>query len=166
MKEINVKDLQYNPFALFDDKWALVTAGNEEKCNTMTVSWGGVGILWGKTVATIYIRPQRYTKEFVDREDYFTISVLPEDYRKALAFCGSKSGRDMDDKFAAAGLSKGFTDGVPYVEEAELVLVCKKLYQDDIKESGFYDKALSDANYPARDFHQMYIAEIVNAYVR
>lgn len=166
MKEINVKELQENPFVLFADKWALVTAGNEEKCNTMTVSWGGVGILWGKCVATIYIRPQRYTKEFVDREEYFTVSVLPEEYRKALSFCGSKSGRDMEDKFAAAGITKDFIDNTPYVKEANLVLVCKKLYEDNIKADGFYDKALPELNYAAGDFHQMYIAEIVKAYIK
>lgn len=166
MKEISIKELQENPFVMFNDKWALVTAGNEEKCNTMTVSWGGMGIMWGKPVATIYIRPQRYTKEFVDREECFTISILPEEYRKALTFCGTKSGRDMEDKFAEAGISRAFLDSVPYAAEAELVLVCRKLYHDDIKESGFCDKALSDANYAAGDFHEMYIAEIIGAYVK
>ena len=106
----------------------LITAGNEEKCNTMTASWGGVGIMWGKNAVTTYIRPQRYTKEFVDANDTFTISFFDESYRKALNICGSVSGRDKD-KIKEAGLTPYFVDGTAAFEEANLILVCKKMYQ-------------------------------------
>ena len=93
---IDPKELDQNVFSMIGEQWMLVTAGTAERCNTMTASWGGLGVLWGKPVATVYIRPQRYTLEFVEREDCFTLSFFGEEYRKALALCGSKSGRDVD----------------------------------------------------------------------
>lgn len=93
---IDPKELDQNVFSMIGEQWMLVTAGTVERCNTMTASWGGLGVLWGKPVATVYIRPQRYTLEFVEREDCFTLSFFGEEYRKALALCGSKSGRDVD----------------------------------------------------------------------
>ena len=91
-KEVKAEELTMNPFTKIGKEWLLITAGNEEKCNTMTASWGAMGVMWGKNAVTVYIRPQRYTKEFVDREDTFTISVLGEEYRKALNYCGRVSG--------------------------------------------------------------------------
>lgn len=96
MKKIDVKSLQDNVFSLIGDRWMLITAGTAERCNTMTASWGGLGVLWGAPAATIYLRPQRYTKEFVDREEYFTLAFFGEEQRKALTLCGSKSGREVD----------------------------------------------------------------------
>ena len=93
-KEVSIDSLQFNPFTKISKEWMLVTAGDEEKSNTMTASWGGVGIMWGKNVVTAYIRPQRYTKEFMDENELFTISFLPEEYRKALNVCGSVSGKN------------------------------------------------------------------------
>ena len=89
MKKIDPKDVSQNVFSLIGDQWMLITAGTAEKCNTMTASWGGLGVLWGGPAATCYIRPQRYTKEFVDREEYFTLSFFDESYRPQLALCGS-----------------------------------------------------------------------------
>lgn len=164
IQKIDPKDITRNPFAMIADDWMLITAGNQEKCNTMTASWGGVGILWGKPVATCYIRPQQYTKEFVDREGYFTLSVLPKEYRKALAFCGSKSGRDYD-KFAETGLTPAYADcGAPYIAQAELVLVCKKLYAQELGPEHLTDPAIDAQHYPDHDWHTMYIGEIVEAY--
>ena len=99
-REIAPQELQDNPFTLIGKDWLLITAGNREKCNTMTASWGGVGVLWNQDVCTIYIRPQRYTKEFVDGEKEFSLCVMDSSYREALNLCGTKSGRDMD-KIAA-----------------------------------------------------------------
>ena len=96
LKEVKIEDLTFNPFTKIGKEWMLITAGNEEKHNTMTASWGGVGIMWGMNVATAYIRPQRYTKGFVDAEDMYTLSFFQEEYRKALNLCGTKSGRDCD----------------------------------------------------------------------
>ena len=95
-KSIDPKQLNENVFSLIGDKWMLITAGTKENCNTMTASWGGLGVFWGAPTATCYIRPQRYTKEFVDREEYFTLAFFGEEYRKALALCGAKSGREVD----------------------------------------------------------------------
>ena len=94
-KEIPVSEMEFNPFDKISKQWMLVTAGDTESSNTMTASWGGVGIMWGKPVATVYIRPQRYTKKFIDKNEYFTLSFLPEEYRKALNVCGSVSGRNV-----------------------------------------------------------------------
>ena len=93
-QEVKIEDLSFNPFTKIGKEWLLITAGNEESYNTMTASWGGVGVMWGKNVVSVYIRPQRYTKEFVDHNDLFTIAFFGENYRPALAYCGKISGRD------------------------------------------------------------------------
>lgn len=127
MKEIKPEELQKNPFQMIGKEWLLVTAEKEGKANTMTASWGGVGIMWGKPVAYVFIRPQRYTKEFIDAGDHFSLSVLGEDYRKTLNYFGTVSGRD-EDKIAKSGLHVAHENGTPYFEEANTVLVCRKLY--------------------------------------
>ena len=127
MKEIKPEELQKNPFQMIGKEWLLVTAEKEGKTNTMTASWGGVGIMWGKPVAYVFIRPQRYTKEFIDAGDHFSLSVLGEDYRKTLNYFGTVSGRD-EDKIAKSGLHVAHENGTPYFEEANTVLVCRKLY--------------------------------------
>lgn len=150
-----------NFFAAIGKQWMLVTAGDRKKMNTMTASWGGVGVMWGRNVAVTVIRPQRYTLEFVEQNDLFTLSFLPEQYRPALNLCGSKSGRDLD-KIAAAGLTPAFEQDAPYFEEASLVLVCRKLYVSDIKQEHFLDTGIIDRWYPNRDFHRMFVSEIVS----
>ena len=163
LKEFDVKALCFNPFERIGRDWCLITAGREGSFNTMTASWGGVGILWNKEVATCYIRPQRYTKEFVDREELFTLSFFPDGYRKALNLCGTVSGRDHD-KPAEAGLTPLFTDGAVSFKEADLVLVCRKLYAQPMTEQSFTDKSVLERNYPTRDLHTIYIGEIIKAY--
>ena len=163
LKEFDVKTLCFNPFKRIGSDWCLITAGREGSFNTMTASWGGVGILWNKEVATCYIRPQRYTKEFVDREELFTLSFFPDGYRKALNLCGTVSGRDHD-KPAEAGLTPLFTDGAVSFKEADLVLVCRKLYAQPMTEQSFTDKSVLERNYPTRDLHTIYIGEIIKAY--
>ena len=165
-REVKAEELTMNPFTKIGKEWLLITAGNEEKHNTMTASWGGVGIMWGMNVATAYIRPQRYTKEFVDREDTFTISVLGEKYRKALNYCGKVSGKNADNKIKEAGLTPYFTDGTAGIEEADMIMVCKKMYHDEIKPECF-DAGENDGKwYPQKDYHTMYIAEILKVLVR
>ncbi|MEG0824690.1 MAG: flavin reductase family protein [Oscillospiraceae bacterium] len=162
LKPIDPKKLNANVFSMLDDSWALITAGNRENCNTMTASWGGLGILWNKPVATIYLRPQRYTKTFVDREDYFTVAFFGADYHGALELCGAKSGREVD-KVNKCGFSIAYGEGdAPYFQEAELVFICKKLYRDSIKPQCFLDSAPEDC-YPKKDYHDLYIGEIVAA---
>ena len=141
----------------------LITAGTPERCNTMTASWGGLGVLWGKQTATCYIRPQRYTYEFMEAGEAFTLSFFGEEYRKALAFCGAKSGRDVD-KIRECGFTVAAGAGdAPYFEEADLVLVCKKAYWQDLDPSHFLDPEI-EKHYPQKDYHRMYIGEIVEAY--
>lgn len=158
---IDVKTLEGNPFAMIDDQWMLVTAGTKEHCNTMTASWGGLGITWNKNTVTCYLRPQRYTREFIDREEFFTLTFFGEEHRKALSLCGTKSGRELD-KIKECGFTVLTAEsGAPYFEEAELVLVCKKLYTGRIEPDGFHDEALREKNYPNKDYHHYYIGEIV-----
>ncbi|MBM6870988.1 flavin reductase family protein [Pseudoflavonifractor phocaeensis] len=159
---VDPKSLTENVFSLIGDQWMLITAGNQEKCNTMTASWGGLGVLWGKNVAMCVIRPQRYTFPFVEEQDTFTLSFFDEDRRKDLAFCGAKSGRDVD-KIKECGFTVvASEEGTPYFEEARLVLVCRKLYWQDLDPSHFLDGGEIDAkHYPGKDYHRMFIGEIV-----
>lgn len=158
-QEIKAAELQKNPFTMIGEEWLLITAEKEGKVNTMTASWGGVGILWGKEVATIYIRPQRYTKEFVDAADHFSLSVLNKDKKKILAYLGTVSGRD-EDKISKSELHVAHDGTVPYFEEANTVLICRKLYAQDLKSECFLDKDCDTSCYPEKDYHTMYIAEI------
>ena len=164
MKEISVSELNMNPMTMIAKEWMLVTAGNQERgYNTMTASWGHLGSLWGHggglPTAVVYLRPQRYTKEFVDREELFTITVFPEEYKKALGYLGSHSGRDGD-KVAAAGLTPVFEGDYTYFAEAKLTLVCRKLYRGTIQPEGFMDQSFVEEYYPNRDFHDLYVGRI------
>ena len=158
-REISVEQLKDNPFTLINKDWMLITAGDAEKHNTMTASWGGVGELWGKYVSTIYIRPQRYTLEFVEWEEYYSLCFFGPEYRQALSLCGSKSGRDVD-KDAVTGLTPCFDQAAPYYEQARLVFLCRKLYRQDMEKSAFLDKGLLEKWYD-NDLHRMFIGEIV-----
>ncbi|MBP1737478.1 MAG: hypothetical protein H6Q60_1359 [Oscillospiraceae bacterium] len=159
---IDVKTIEPNVFSQIGDQWMLITAGTHEKCNTMTASWGGLGVLWAKNVATLYIRPQRYTYEFLEANGTFTLSFFGEDYRKELALCGSRSGRELD-KIGQCGFTVEISDdGAPYFAEAKLVLVCKKLYYQDINPANFCDPSLVE-HYSNNDYHRMYIGEIIQA---
>lgn len=157
-KEINPNQITNNPFDLIGKDWALVTAGSKEKFNTMTVSWGGVGIMWNKPVAFTFIRPQRYTYEFLENGEYFTMSFFDDSYRDVLSFCGSKSGRDYD-KPKETGITAVFDDKAPYFSQAKLVLVCKKLYGQFLNEESAVDKSIL-SSYKNGDYHKMYISEI------
>lgn len=156
-----LSELNENVFELIGKKWMLITAAKEGKSNTMTASWGGLGVMWGKKVAYVVIRPQRYTKEFIDVAESFSLSFLPEKFRKELSYLGSVSGRD-EDKIAKAGLSLTYQEEVPYFDESELVLICKKLFVQEFKDESFLDKSILDTWYKAGDNHYLYIAEIID----
>ena len=162
-KEISPYNLTENPFVLMDKEWALILAGTAENNNAMTASWGQLGIMWGKPVANIYIRPQRYTREFVEENERFSLNFFEgEAYRPALELLGTKSGRDTS-KMADCGLHVSLPDGTPLFEEAKLVLVCRKLYCQRMDAPFFLD-AREDARwYPEKDYHYMYVAEIEKA---
>ncbi|MGN1235396.1 MAG: flavin reductase family protein, partial [Christensenellaceae bacterium] len=112
-----------------------------------------------------YVRPQRYTKEFMDREELFTLSAFDPSYKKALGYLGSHSGRDGD-KIQEAGLTPLFIDGTTAFEEAKLVFVCKKLYHARLQEQGFTDPAIVKESYADKAFHEAYYGEIVDVFVR
>ena len=169
-KEIPVSQLQINPMTLIANDWMLVTAGDASHgYNTMTASWGHLGSIWGhsggRPTSVIFVRPQRYTKEFVDREPLYTLCFFPESYKKALGYLGTHSGRDGD-KVSEAGLTPCFGEGYTYFAEANLVLVCRKLYRAPVLEEGFLDKEVMEEYYPHRDFHDLYVGEILQVLVK
>lgn len=162
---IKPEDLSDNVFKLIGGDWMLITAGNKEKFNTMTASWGGLGVLWNKKVCFCFIRPNRYTYEFMENEKSFTLAFLQEKYREVLRFCGSNSGRDVD-KIAATGITPvESSNGSVYFEEAKLVLECQKIYAQDLTPECFEDPEL-DKNYNGEDYHKLYIGEITACYTK
>lgn len=149
-----------NPFDKFNKEWALVTAGNKDKFNSMTISWGSMGTLWFKNVVTIYIRPDRYTFEFLNSSDYFTLSFFDEKYRDKLTMFGRKSGRDID-KVKESGFSPLFLDnGITYKEALETI-VLKKIYVQQLDKSKFSSDILNCYNDDA-PAHYMIIGEVVS----
>ena len=152
-----------NPFEQIGKQWMLITAGDAAQANTMTASWGGLGILWNKPVSFACVRPTRYTYEFMEREDYYSLSFYDEAYRPALQLCGRVSGRDTD-KIAEAGLTVRTDEAAPYFDEAQLVLICRKLHIQDIDPAGFIDPAI--AEHYDNDYHRMYVGEIVRVLTR
>lgn len=159
MNEVTFEKFNENPFKMIGEDWLLFTAKKDDKVNTMTASWGGLGILWGKKVAYIFVRPQRYTKEFIDNAERLTISVLPNSFRKELSYLGTVSGKD-EDKISKANLTVKEYENTPYFDEARLVLVCKKLYMQKLEEECFIENGLADKWYPNKDYHFMYVVEI------
>ena len=161
-----IDKINMNPFTKIGKEWALISAGDKNKCNTMTVSWGGVGVLWGKNVVYIFIRDSRYTKEFIDNGEFFSMSFFNEKYRDALSYCGKESGRNVDDKFKGAGLTPAFRHNIPYPDEANLVLLCRKMAAVPITEDTFVDPQIMPKWYSDNDMHVMYVGEIIEAVAR
>lgn len=165
MKRIEPDQIKDNFIEIIGKEWMLVSAGDKEKFNMMTASWGGVGFLWNKPVVFVFVRPERYTCEFIDEKGCFTLSFLGEEHKEAHKVCGSKSGRDID-KVAATGLTPCFTEqGNPYFEESRLTLECKTLYVTKMDKDSFIDPALFEKWYSALagNPHKVYVAEILNA---
>ena len=162
-KAIAPEELE-NVFRLIGKDWALITAKGEGTTNAMTASWGGMGVLWNKPVAFCFIRPQRFTYSLTQQSDRFSLSFFTEEHRAALRLCGTVCGKDTD-KITQAGLHTGTVNGVPYIKEARLVLVCRKLYTDMLREECFIDPTLL-SNYKDSDFHRVYAVEIEQAYLK
>ena len=173
-KTIQPEALTSNTFKTIGKDWLLVTACTKEelptgeiltgRVNTMTASWGGFGIMWNKPVATIHLRPSRYTKEIIDSTDTFSLSVLGEKYKNALNYCGKHSGRDGD-KLAPCKLSVSYMNNTPWIEQANTVLICRKLYAQELDPNCFTDELICKQNYKNNDYHTMYIAEILKVMV-
>ena len=163
-EKIDICDVNDSFVHLIRDDWALLTAGEKGNYNTMTVSWGMLGELWGKDVVTVFVRPQRYTYEFMEKYDNFTLSFFGSEYRRVLSFCGSKSGRDLD-KAKETGLTPVETDnGSIAFEQSRLTLECRKLYKDNMTAEKFLDKDLLQWYGAKGGFHDVYVVEITNAY--
>lgn len=163
-REIDAKSVKENFIKLIADDWALVTAGDEAAHNTMTVSWGGVGELWRKDVTFIFIRPQRHTLQFVENNEYYSVCFFDDEYKDALRFCGTKSGRDYD-KDKETGLTAVFDEKAPYYQQAKLVLICRKMAAQDIDPKGFIDETIDD-NYAQKDYHKMFVGAIEKVLVK
>ncbi len=164
-KEIQPQEFVYSPFKLIGEEWMLITAEKDGKANTMTASWGGLGVMWGKNVAYIAIRPQRYTKEFIDNSDTFSLTFFDDSFKKALGYLGATSGRD-EDKIAKSNLTVRHTDGVPYFAEAKIAILCNKLYAQEYKPELFVAQEINEKCYPDADHHTLYIAEITKILVK
>jgi len=165
VKEIDIQSIKMNPFTLIGEQWMLISAKKDDVCNTMTASWGGLGVLWSKNVVSVYIRPQRYTNEFVDGSHHFTLSFFDESYKKTLAYLGRVSGRD-EDKIAKSELTLINDENMVAFEEAELIIVCKKIYKQQLMKDCFIDDSISSSVYPDDDFHYLYVGEIEKIYVK
>lgn len=163
--EIKPDEFDHSPFKLIGKDWMLITAEKEGKLNTMTASWGGFGVMWAKNVAYIVIRPQRYTKEFIDISDTFSLTFFDESFRKTLSYLGTKSGRD-EDKIEKSNLTVLHTDTIPYFEEANIAILCKKLYAQEYKPECFVAQELNEQWYPDVDHHTLYIAEVTKILVK
>ena len=148
---------------LIGSDWTLITAGTPDNYNMMTASWGGLGVLWNKPVAAIFIRPHRHTFGFVERSDFFTLTFFGPEHRNLLDLCGSESGRDIN-KMAIPGLTALTTpNGSVCFAEARLVMECRKLYWQDLQPEHFLAPDIAD-NYPQRDYHRMYVGQIAGCY--
>ena len=165
-KDVKPEELALNPFQAVGRDWLLVGAGDEALNNAMTASWGGMGVLWGKPAVTVYLRPQRYTRKLLEANDLFTVSILPEAYRAQLMYCGRVTGYDVPNKIVEAGLTPLFVDGTTAIEEAHTVLVCRKMYADDMPPENFIDGSADARWYPDHDYHRMYIGEVLRALVK
>ncbi len=166
-KEILPEALDRNLFELIGKSWMLITLpdkNSQSGANAMTASWGCAGILWGKPVCTVFIRPQRYTFGLIEENDRYSLCFPGEKYRSALNYCGSHSGKN-EDKLKNAGLTVFQYDNVPCIEQSEIVIVCKKLYADDLKKDAFTDiSPLS--NYANNDFHRFYVSQIEKVLIK
>lgn len=166
-KFIEIKPEKFNesPFRLIGKDLMLITAEKDGKVNTMTAAWGGFGVMWGQNVAYVVIRPQRYTKEFVDSSDTFSLTFFGNNSKKMFNYLGTTSGRD-EDKIKKSNLTVIHDNGTPYFKEATNVILCKKLFAQDYKPESFIEQGIIDKWYPTSDYHTLYIAEITKILVK
>ncbi len=160
-REISPDTFDYSPFRLIGKDWLLITAPDATKesgANAMTASWGGVGVLWNKNAATIYVRPQRHTYSLLENADRISLCILPEELRDTHKILGRASGREMD-KLKECSLDCSDIDGVKVINQSNVIMICRKMYADDLKKDKFIDKE-QYKHYPSDDFHRFYILEI------
>lgn len=157
---MNLESFNFKPFYTLDKEWALLSVGNKEKFNMMTVSWGGFGTIWGKPVVSVYVRKSRYTYEFMEENDYFTLSFYDEKYKKDLGILGSKSGRGINKKDLVSFNEEEVGNSISF-KEANLTLVCKKIYYDDLKQENMKPE-IQEQFYKKDEIHRMYIGEVID----
>lgn len=157
---MDLKNFNLAPLYAIDQEWAVLTAGGKEKFNSMTISWGGLGTIWNKPVVTVYVKPIRYTYEFMETNEYFTISFYNEEYREDLGILGSKSGRDLD-KVALTKITPEFLQNTTSFKEAKLTIICKKIYFQDLDITNIPQNEV-DKFYKTEPVHRMYIGEVVD----
>ncbi len=165
-EKITPVDINENCFKLIGSDWMLITASKKDetgnnKVNTMTASWGGMGIMWGQPVAYVVIRESRYTKEFVDANTSFSLTFFDGKYKDKLGYLGKISGRD-EDKISNSGLTLDYLNETPYFSEGSLVLRCEKMYVSPMNSSEFLDSTIIDKWYGGEDYHTLYIAKITD----
>lgn len=162
--QIDPADLVMKPFHSWDEQWFLLTAGDFERgeFNTMTVGWGGIGVMWSRPFVHVVVRPQRYTYGFMERFDTFTLSAFPPEQHDALQLLGTRSGRDGD-KIAESGLTPIASTEIaaPSFAEASLIFECSKTYWDDLEPSRFLETWI-EKRYPKQDYHRVYYGEVLN----
>ena len=163
LQKIDIQTLSFNPFTKISQEWALLSAGTPNHAGTMTVSWGGVGHIWNKDVVTVYVRKSRYTKEFLDSGDTFTLSFYDSSQKQILSYLGSVSGRD-ENKIEKCGLTLAYSHDALYFEEAKLVFVCRKMCHVPLTPETFDDPALDASIYGDKDYHTLYIGEILKVW--
>ncbi|MCX7986485.1 MAG: flavin reductase [Bacteroidales bacterium] len=163
-ESIEIEEVNENFFQLLNHDWMLVTAGVLDDFNTMTASWGTFGILWNKPVAIIFIRPHRYTYNFVEKYAHFTLTFFDTRYKDILNFCGQHSGKDVDKVKETGLIPYELSSGAITFEQGRLVIECQKIYFDDLKNDRFLDREIIHRAYPAKDFHRFYIGEITQCY--
>ncbi len=160
---VEITNLKIQPHNLFQDQWMLLTSGDyaKEDFNTMTIGWGALGTMWSRPFAYVAVRHSRYTFEFMEQYDTFTLSAFPPEYQEALSLLGNRSGRNGD-KISTSGLTPQASSLVaaPCFQEAELVIECRKMYWNDLNPVHFLDEAIYE-KYPNRDFHRIYYGEVV-----
>lgn len=168
---IDPKNIKENPIKLFGDDWAVVAAGTKEDFNELTVSWGALGDAWwdNMPIAIIFVSATRYTQKYLEEHETFSINIFPKEYRKALAYIGSHSGRD-EDKIKATGLKVQFSENdTPLFPEARLIIECKKIYSHDLDKSKFSETLIG--NYAQKKFqgvipHTVYFGQILNCWIK
>ncbi len=162
-REISAKEIKDNIIKNIADEWMLITAGNKDEYNMMTASWGFMGEMWGADSVVAAVRPQRYTMEFIDKNDYFTLSFYG-DKKEIHKVCGSVSGRDVN-KTEMTGLTPVFSDNTVYFGEARLVIICKKQYVAPLTADRFIDKSVMEKWYN-NDLHNMIIGKIEKVLIK
>ena len=166
-KQIEIKDYVTNVFTDFKEKWALCTTGTKDDFNSLTIGWGSLGVLWRKNVCTVYVRGSRFTNEYLLNNDYFTVSFYSEEYKDALKIYGTISGRDNNKEELTGFKPIELGNSISY-EQAETIIVCKKIYQDDFKPELFLSNDIDDFYAPTLEkdptYHYYYIGEIVSIY--